>query len=139
ARALELDSAERRDPDRKPGEHLVDLRVAALVDADPVRTWNRLHPRVGEWPPLSVTTENVEPRVEKPAVPEPSRRAPAPGRTPFPGGVGAAVTGVEGLPRVVCKRQALAEYADPLHDHGAVGGSAGPAAREPPGQSCAAP
>src|SRR4029077_14729914 len=132
ARALELDSAERRDPDRKPGEHFVDLRVAALADADPVRTWNRLHPRVGEWPPPSVTTENVEPRVEEAAVQEPSRRAPAPGRTAFSGWVGAAVTGVEGPTRVVCKREALAEYPDPLHDHGAVDSPAGAATLEPP-------
>src|SRR4249919_2677001 len=76
ARAPELDSAERRDPHGEPPEHLVDLRVAALVDADPVRTWNRLHPRVGEWPPLAVTTENVKPRVEEAAVQQPSRRAP---------------------------------------------------------------
>src|SRR4029077_18041053 len=114
-RALELDSAQRRDPDREPGEHLVDLRVAPLIDADPVRTWNGLHPRVGEWPPLAVTTENVEPKVEEAAVQEPSRGAPAPGRTAFPAGVGAPVTGVEGLARVVCKREALAEYPDPFH------------------------
>jgi hypothetical protein len=73
ARAPELDSAACRDPDRKPGEHLIDFRVAALVDADPMGTWNRLDPRVGEWPPLSVTTENVEPWVEEAAVQEPSR------------------------------------------------------------------
>ena len=67
---------------------------------------------------------------------EPSRRAPAPGRTAFPGGIGAAVTGVERLTRIVCKREALAEYPDPLHDHGAVDGSAGTAAREPPAKRC---
>jgi len=101
-----------------------------------MRTWNRHHPGVGEWPPLVVTTQNVQPRIEEAAVQEPSRRAPAPRRTAFPAGVGAAVTGVEGLTRVVRKREALTENADALDDHRAVDGPAGTAAREPPAQRC---
>src|SRR5437773_10675063 len=56
AGAGQVDPLAGRDPHRQLAEHLVDLGVVALVDADPACARGRLDPRVRERPPRAIAT-----------------------------------------------------------------------------------
>src|SRR5918994_4856861 len=115
-RLLAVDAARARNAHRQSGGDLVQLRVRALVDADPAGPGNRLDPRIGQGLSTGVSTEDVEPRVEEPAVVEPADRSAAPRPRPLTRGVDAAVTRIDVATAAIEEREALREHTDAL-DH----------------------
>src|SRR5881397_3024673 len=117
ARPREIDESSGGDPNGHPGDHLVDLRVRALIDGDPMRAGHRFHPRVRERTPPGIAAEDVQPRIKQMTVEEPSGRGAAPWRRALTGRIDASVARIQRPPAPVREGQALADDSDSLDHH----------------------
>src|SRR5262245_10912617 len=112
--ALGVDAARRLDPDRKAAEHLEELDVALLPNADPARARDGPDTGVGQRPTAAIAAEDVEPRIEQAPLVELAEHRVTPRRVPLTRRIDAGVAGVEERSVAASEGEALALDADSL-------------------------